>query len=231
MGTCWSATKVSGSSSQRNSNNNHRENRPPPSSEPTTTSSTTKKQQHQKQKPQRHFQPPHQHRDKGHSKRPSGVLPCGKRTDFGYAKDFDKKYSIGKLLGHGQFGYTFVATDKGNGDRVAVKRIEKNKVFWELGFWNFRSWERVWMAERGRFFVLILWWPFSWFLQLGWDFEWISVFFSCSFFFFFMRWILIWVCVLGFNAIQFHFKKLCCFRDFVTWMISFGGFWKFDLCS
>lgn len=56
------------------------------------------------------------------------VIPCGKRTDFGYDKDFDKRYSIGKLLGHGQFGYTYVATDKSVGDRVAVKRIEKKKV-------------------------------------------------------------------------------------------------------
>ncbi|KAF9618445.1 hypothetical protein IFM89_001168 [Coptis chinensis] len=52
----------------------------------------------------------------------------GKRTEFGYSKDFNGKYSIGKLLGHGQFGYTFVATDKSNGDRVAVKRIDKKKM-------------------------------------------------------------------------------------------------------
>nr|BCU41348.1 calcium-dependent protein kinase [Gentiana scabra] len=57
-----------------------------------------------------------------------GVIPCGKRTDFGYDKDFDQRYTIGKLLGHGQFGYTFVATDNCNGDRVAVKRIDKNKM-------------------------------------------------------------------------------------------------------
>lgn len=66
------------------------------------------------------------------------MIPCGKRTDFGYDKDFDRRYTIGKLLGHGQFGYTYVATDKANGDRVAVKKIEKNKVllayFYELGF-------------------------------------------------------------------------------------------------
>lgn len=55
-------------------------------------------------------------------------LPYGKRTDFGYKKDFWSRYAIGKLLGHGQFGYTFVATDKSNGDRVAVKRIDKSKV-------------------------------------------------------------------------------------------------------
>lgn len=63
------------------------------------------------------------------SKKTGGAaIPCGKRTDFGYAKDFDARYTIGKLLGHGQFGYTYVAVDQCNGDRVAVKKIEKNKV-------------------------------------------------------------------------------------------------------
>ncbi|KAJ8646014.1 hypothetical protein MRB53_007762 [Persea americana] len=57
-----------------------------------------------------------------------GVVPCGKRTEFGYLKDFNNHYTIGKLLGHGQFGYTFAATVKANGDRVAVKRIDKNKM-------------------------------------------------------------------------------------------------------
>ncbi|URE01437.1 hypothetical protein MUK42_02081 [Musa troglodytarum] len=55
-------------------------------------------------------------------------LSCGRRTNFGYDREFERRYSIGKLLGHGQFGYTFVATDKANGDRVAVKRIDKNKM-------------------------------------------------------------------------------------------------------
>ncbi|XP_076919559.1 calcium-dependent protein kinase 28-like [Bidens hawaiensis] len=54
--------------------------------------------------------------------------PCGKRTVFGYLKDFDKDYTIGKLLGHGQFGYTYVAVHKANGERVAVKKIDKNKM-------------------------------------------------------------------------------------------------------
>ncbi|KAJ3678468.1 hypothetical protein LUZ60_002271 [Juncus effusus] len=58
----------------------------------------------------------------------SGSVSVGKRTDFGYDKDFEKCYSIGKLLGHGQFGYTYVATDKRNGNKVAVKRIDKNKM-------------------------------------------------------------------------------------------------------
>lgn len=54
--------------------------------------------------------------------------PYGKRIDFAYAKDFDNRYTIGKLLGHGQFGFTYVATDNNNGNRVAVKRIDKAKV-------------------------------------------------------------------------------------------------------
>ncbi|XAR57981.1 Non-specific serine/threonine protein kinase [Bertholletia excelsa] len=62
------------------------------------------------------------------TKRQNGAIPCGKRTDFGYDRDFEKKYKIGKLLGHGQFGYTYVAIDKSNGDRVAVKKIDKNKM-------------------------------------------------------------------------------------------------------
>ncbi|GJV74137.1 calcium-dependent protein kinase 28-like protein [Tanacetum coccineum] len=56
------------------------------------------------------------------------IIPCGKRTNFGYLKNFDKRFSTGKLLGHGQFGYTYVAIDKANGDRVAVKKIDKNKM-------------------------------------------------------------------------------------------------------
>ena len=62
------------------------------------------------------------------AKKGRGIVACGKRTDFGYDKDFEARYSLGKLLGHGQFGYTFAATDRGSGDRVAVKRIDKAKV-------------------------------------------------------------------------------------------------------
>ncbi|XP_048620332.1 calcium-dependent protein kinase 18-like [Brassica napus] len=57
-----------------------------------------------------------------------GGNPFGKRIDFGYARDFDNRYTIGKLLGHGQFGFTYAATDNNNGDRVAVKRIDKAKM-------------------------------------------------------------------------------------------------------
>ncbi|KAK4791624.1 hypothetical protein SAY86_032037 [Trapa natans] len=66
--------------------------------------------------------------NRGRKRESGGVIPCGKKTDFGYAKDFDRRYTIGKLLGHGQFGYTYVAIDRTSGDRVAVKRIDKNKM-------------------------------------------------------------------------------------------------------
>lgn len=75
--------------------------------------------------------PDHENNANGNQRKKNvavAAVSCGKRTDFGYDKDFGTRYSIGKLLGHGQFGYTFVATDKSNGDKVAVKRIDKNKV-------------------------------------------------------------------------------------------------------
>ena len=62
------------------------------------------------------------------AKKGRGIVACGKRTDFGYDKDFEALYSLGKLLGHGQFGYTFAAVDRASSERVAVKRIDKNKV-------------------------------------------------------------------------------------------------------
>lgn len=54
--------------------------------------------------------------------------PLGKRTNFGYERDFKEKYSLGKLLGHGQFGYTYVATEKATGNKVAAKCIEKKQM-------------------------------------------------------------------------------------------------------
>lgn len=55
-------------------------------------------------------------------------VPIGLRTNFGYDRGFDKRYTVGKLLGHGQFGYTYSATDNITGELVAVKKIDKNKV-------------------------------------------------------------------------------------------------------
>ncbi|KAF5462991.1 hypothetical protein F2P56_018949 [Juglans regia] len=127
MGSCLSASKVIGSSSSTTVNHNRNEG-----TAPQTRTIPTKKEEastHQRQskangKNSLQLKP----KNKPVSRRQSGTIPCGKRTDFGYAKDFNERYTIGKLLGHGQFGYTYVATDKENGDRVAVKRIEKNKM-------------------------------------------------------------------------------------------------------
>ncbi|XP_065855871.1 calcium-dependent protein kinase 28-like [Euphorbia lathyris] len=149
MGACFSTIKVSGSNSNNTSTGfvNRKEvtgktqsttviARPPVRARTTTTTITHKQpsnhnnsNHNDNQKPRQQQQQSQQKvKDKPVSRRQSGVIPCGKRTDFGYAKDFDRRYTIGKLLGHGQFGYTYVATDKANGDRVAVKKIDKNKM-------------------------------------------------------------------------------------------------------
>ncbi|OMO57048.1 hypothetical protein CCACVL1_26030 [Corchorus capsularis] len=129
MGACLSTTKVSGSSS--NAAHHRKESS-------TTAKTSNEKKESQKPNNQQGQQQQQEQqaknsqalkvRGKPNTKKQSGIIPCGKRTDFGYHKDFDKRYTIGKLLGHGQFGYTYVATDKANGDRVAVKKIEKNKM-------------------------------------------------------------------------------------------------------
>ncbi|KAK4409598.1 Calcium-dependent protein kinase [Sesamum angolense] len=141
MGGCCSTTKVSGSNSNTPSANKSsvsivcRSRSCAAASKPvspTPSSVTARKQEsssnnHHKineSNQQRHSQ----QNVKSSSRRPSGVIPCGKRTDFGYDKDFDSRYTIGKLLGHGQFGYTYFAIDNSNGDRVAAKKIEKNKM-------------------------------------------------------------------------------------------------------
>jgi calcium-dependent protein kinase len=117
MGSCLSTTKVSGANSTTPSttaaaaaNKRSKESTKPP---PNTTKNRDGSNYNQK---------------KTQPKRQSGIIPCGKKTDFGYDKDFDKRYMIGKLLGHGQFGYTYVGIDRFDGDRVAVKKIDKNKM-------------------------------------------------------------------------------------------------------
>ncbi|TYH23785.1 hypothetical protein ES288_A03G040700v1, partial [Gossypium darwinii] len=61
--------------------------------------------------------------------------PVGQAYGFQrYHKDFDKPYTIGKLLGHGQFGYTCVAINKVNADSVTAKKNDKNKR-WGFFFW------------------------------------------------------------------------------------------------
>uniref|UniRef100_A0A6N2KW46 non-specific serine/threonine protein kinase n=1 Tax=Salix viminalis TaxID=40686 RepID=A0A6N2KW46_SALVM len=124
MGACFSTIKVSGSNSN-NANHNRKE-----PTKPQTRTATTKKQEvlHSHHQINKNVNNEAEKKLRVREKQSSKAIPCGKRTDFGYDKDFDIRYTIGKLLGHGQFGYTYVATDKANGDRVAVKRIEKNKM-------------------------------------------------------------------------------------------------------
>lgn len=131
---CFSSSKVSGSNSNTPSTTttaaaatvNGRRNRRKSANPPSTTTDTSRKQEGSHCNRQKAKE---SHKNVKHnSRRQSGVIPCGKRTNFGYDKDFDKKFTMGKLLGHGQFGYTYVATDKSNGNRAAVKRIEKKKV-------------------------------------------------------------------------------------------------------
>ncbi|XP_059282174.1 calcium-dependent protein kinase 28-like isoform X1 [Lycium ferocissimum] len=146
MGSCFSSSKVTGSNSQTpsTSNNtttnntinvhqNRRETSKATTSSSTTTTGVNNNNNYNRDKGNINKKQQQQPRNsnvvvKPSSRRQSGIIPCGKRTDFGYDKDFDKRYTIGRLLGHGQFGYTYVATDKSSGDRVAVKRIEKNKM-------------------------------------------------------------------------------------------------------
>ncbi|KAJ0534343.1 putative protein kinase CAMK-CDPK family [Helianthus annuus] len=118
MGTCFSTTKISGSNSNAPSSSTTAHRRPPTADGGGSNPVPHKTNNNNKNKM----------KNKATSRRQNGVIPCGKRTDFGYLKDFDQRYTIGKLLGHGQFGYTYVATDKVNGHRVAVKKIDKNKM-------------------------------------------------------------------------------------------------------
>ncbi|CAN6821334.1 unnamed protein product [Brassica oleracea] len=149
MGLCFSSAKVSGrrNHSPRSPNPNpltvakHRppqtpcsflavtiqkDHRTQPRRSPATTKKTPPQTQTQTQQTPPHGKGGNNNNNKG--KRHGEAIPYGKRVDFGYAKDFDNRYTIGKLLGYGQFGYTYVATDKKTGDRVAVKKIDKAKM-------------------------------------------------------------------------------------------------------
>ncbi|XP_047153321.1 calcium-dependent protein kinase 28-like [Vigna umbellata] len=103
MGICYSTTKVSGSNGNIVTDKKNRKRTVKPES-PTAGAN-----------PER-------------CKASARQVPCGKRTDFGYDKNFDTRYTLGKLLGHGQFGYTYEGINKANADRVAVKRIDKSKM-------------------------------------------------------------------------------------------------------
>ena len=55
-------------------------------------------------------------------------IPLGLRTNFGYSRDFTNHYTLGRELGHGQFGTTYESIKKSTGDKVAVKAIQKKTV-------------------------------------------------------------------------------------------------------
>ena len=114
MGICFSSSKKTSAKAKENT---------PASPKQKQRNSSTSQSQNQTQNR-------NQQQEKAGVKRTTSVaqVPCGKRTNFGYHRDFENNYAIGKLLGHGQFGYTFVATHKVNGKKVAVKRIDKSKV-------------------------------------------------------------------------------------------------------
>nr|XP_043606827.1 calcium-dependent protein kinase 28-like [Erigeron canadensis] len=142
MGICFSNTKIDGSNSTNSSETcsgaTTEESHPTPKQDKNVynvklynNNKNTKRKQYQK-KHHGNYKYNYDYNNNTESKdtpkRQKKMIPCGKRTDFGYRKDFDKIYSIGKLLGHGQFGYTYVAVDKTKGDRVAVKKIDKDKM-------------------------------------------------------------------------------------------------------
>ncbi|KAK8653079.1 hypothetical protein V6N13_127094 [Hibiscus sabdariffa] len=154
MGTCLSATKVSGSSS--NSTSHHRKEH-----QSTVAKTTTNAEKHsqkpnnqkghrrQQQQKQGKSSLPPKNNQKPTTRKQGGIISCGKRTDFGYHKDFDQRYTIGKLLGHGQFGYTYVAIDKANGDRVAVKKIDKNKMILPIAVEDVKREVKILEALKG----------------------------------------------------------------------------------
>ena len=143
MGICFSATKVSGSSSNNAAASNRNRKglaapAPAPPAQPELEPVTGKQKKQPSQAKRRQVPEDSQKnprsKDKAGARRQGTHVPCGKRTDFGYEKDFENRFSLGTLLGHGQFGYTYVGIDKTNGDRVAVKRLEKSKVFKVVSF-------------------------------------------------------------------------------------------------
>ncbi|KAI3843726.1 hypothetical protein MKW98_013662 [Papaver atlanticum] len=151
MGLCLSKTRVSNggktttTTTTTTTNKQHKEN----NTKSSTATTTTSHNNHKQQQPRNSSQQYSQKARGGSTKRSSGIVPCGKRTDFGYDKDFEEKYYIGKLLGHGQFGYTFVATDKSNGDRVAVKRIDKNKMILPIAVEDVKREVKIFRALTG----------------------------------------------------------------------------------
>ncbi|KAK1357663.1 Calcium-dependent protein kinase [Heracleum sosnowskyi] len=153
MGSCFSTKKINGSNSNTNTTtaniHNHHQGVTKPTCSTTSTSNNPTKLTYKNDCNNKNQQVLLRHKDKASSRRQNGVIPCGKRTDFGYDKDFDLRYTIGKLLGHGQFGYTYVAVDRSNGDRVAVKKIDKNKMILPIAVEDVKREVRILKALSG----------------------------------------------------------------------------------
>nr|GMC99063.1 calcium-dependent protein kinase 28-like [Ipomoea batatas] len=155
MGTCFSSSKVTGSNSSAASSGANAANTRKTITKPPPITTTKREVPHCSQQKAKEIAQKHQQQQQPRnsnvkaSSRKGGVIPCGKRTDFGYDKDFGQRYSLGKLLGHGQFGYTYVATDKSNGDRVAVKRIEKSKMLLPIAVEDVRREVKILKALAG----------------------------------------------------------------------------------
>eukprot|EP00250_Pteridium_aquilinum_P012077 c20495_g2_i1 orf=1-843(-) len=76
-------------------------------------------------------------------------VPLGKLTKFGYSTDFKQRYQLGKLLGHGQFGYTYVGTQLSSGEQVAVKTIEKKKMLLPISVEDVKREVKIMAALNG----------------------------------------------------------------------------------
>ncbi|KAL9251277.1 Calcium-dependent protein kinase 9-like protein, partial [Drosera capensis] len=119
MGVCGSKGKGENHSSYAatNGTSDHRQQQSKPSAH--------QQQQHQQQ-PQRPVaaagSPP---------ARVQSPKPTQKSSDTILGKPFDDvsvHYELGKVLGSGQFGTTYLCTDKGTGDQFACKKILKSKL-------------------------------------------------------------------------------------------------------
>lgn len=135
MGLCFSGPNKIRSNSISNKERNHNQQ--------------SHENQRQKRKSSTENNGKNQSRNGNINRRRKKAVAYGKRTDFGYDKDFGDKYAIGKLLGHGQFGYTFEATGKRNGDRVAVKRIDKNKMMLPIAVEDVKREVKILKALKG----------------------------------------------------------------------------------